>query len=155
MGTAINVPRNCRKLRWRNNRRMISTPLSSSPCTAADTNSIGPERRPRTTCTGMVRLAWVYRSATGNSSDCRQPAAISTPPIVNGGCTAPRLGAMIAAPSAAAAGTGLALPRIGFDKADDTTGNILAGRRFDALESGRGVDLHDHRAVIGAQNIDA
>ena len=35
-------------------RRMISTPLSSSPWMAAETNSTGPSSEPLMTCTGII-----------------------------------------------------------------------------------------------------
>ena len=41
IGTVMSVPRMRDSARRRISRRMISTPFSSSPCTAAHTNSVG------------------------------------------------------------------------------------------------------------------
>jgi hypothetical protein len=59
IGTVMSVPRTRDSARRRISRRMISTPFSSSPCTAEHTNSVGPARFPRLTCTGMVMGVWV------------------------------------------------------------------------------------------------
>ena len=42
-----------------------------------------------------------------------------------------------------------------FDKLDDQVGDVFFAGRFYALQAGRGIDFHDHRAVIGAQHVDA
>ncbi len=41
------------------------------------------------------------------------------------------------------------------DEADDQTGDVLAGRLLDPLQPRRGVDLHHHRSVVRAQDVDA
>src|SRR5690606_7018307 len=55
--------------------------------------------------------------------------------------------------SALAPGAGLAGSSVLLDVADAEAGHVLAGGRLDALQSRRGIDLHYHRTVVGAQDI--
>ena len=41
------------------------------------------------------------------------------------------------------------------NEVDDHAGDVLAGGLLDAFQAGRGIHLHDHRPVIGAQDVDA
>lgn len=50
--------------------------------------------------------------------------------------------------SALAARPGLSLGAGLLDELDDGAGDVLAGGRLDALEAGRGIDLHHHRSVV-------
>ncbi len=44
--------------------------------------------------------------------------------------------------------------RITLDELDDLAGNVATGRLFNTLESRRGIHLHNHRAMIGPEQID-
>src|SRR5690606_41781507 len=64
------------------------------------------------------------------------------------------LSLLVALPiSALALGAGLVGSSVLLDVADDEAGHVLAGGRLYALQSRRGVDLHYHRTVVGAQDI--
>ena len=58
-----------------NSRRIISTPLISSPCIAALINRRGPVFLPLITCTGMVTGVCVYKRPAGRSTVVRVPLA--------------------------------------------------------------------------------
>ena len=60
----------------RNTRRMISTPLSSSPWIAADKNIAGPGRAPWRTWTGSVTGVWLDSRDTGMSMRRRSPGSM-------------------------------------------------------------------------------
>lgn len=83
-GTANKVPlidlsdRRCKSL------RTISTPFSSSPCIAADTNIMGPALRPQITLTGMFSGVPVYRSATERFTFTIWPGFTVVSPMVIG-----------------------------------------------------------------------
>ena len=54
MGTAISVPDSASRGFARRSRRTTSTPITSSPWIAAETNSVGPGRLPCTTWADIV-----------------------------------------------------------------------------------------------------
>ncbi len=58
-------------------------------------------------------------------------------------------------PSALTARFGVARLGIAFDKFDNLPGNILAGRVFDAFQTGGGVNFHNDRTVVRSQQVDA
>src|SRR5699024_3275983 len=102
------------------------------------------------TLTGMVSLAWVYRSATGISMVTLSPGPTSWPAIFKG-CRLCLEASVI--DLAGASGACFAMFVVLFDKADDLAGNILAGCAFDAFQARGGVDLHDDWSMIGTQKI--
>lgn len=53
IGTAMSVPLSLCKMGRFNSLRMVSMPLTSSPCTAAVITSVGPGFLPCKTCMGM------------------------------------------------------------------------------------------------------
>ena len=61
---------------------MISTPVISSPCTAAERNSTGPGSTPLTTRTGMVIGMWFDNMLTLRSTVRWVPGAIAASPMM-------------------------------------------------------------------------
>src|SRR5690606_20355676 len=118
--------------------------MISSPWMAALTNTTGPGRLPWMTCTGSVTGWWLASTLTGSSTVRRLPAAMSTLPMRKA-----------ARGSALATGAGLARRGVVLDELDDLAGHVDAGGGFHALQTGRGIDLHDHRAVVAAQQVHA
>src|SRR5690554_1597725 len=129
---------------------MISTPLSSSPWMAAQTNNVGPSRRPWMTCTGMVRAVCELRRGISRPTSARLPGLIRWSAISK----AARIASALAL--AARAGEAALVALLGeslLDEPDLHVGNILARSCFDPFQARRGIDFHDHRTVVGTQQI--
>src|SRR5690606_7463835 len=57
--------------------------------------------------------------------------------------------------SALALGARVAGFAVLLDERDDLPGDVLAGGGLDAFQARRGIHLHDERALVGAQDVDA
>src|SRR5665811_1466032 len=146
-GTAMMAPRSVLTSSLRNTWRMISTPLSSSPWIAPDSQMVGPGWRPLTTATGIDRREPVGSRATGISKRLVFPGSIVSSPRVTGAlrsvvnvCLSLLLGRLL----------GVVL-----DEADDRAGDVGLARLLDALEPRRRVHLQNDRAPLGLQHVDA
>src|SRR5262245_8653341 len=110
----------------------MPTPLSSSPCRPAVTNSIGPGLAPRITRTGMREGSGVASRDTGRKRSRTSPGCTSMPPMSSG----PQLvGCWFIAPSRG----GAASPLLGV---------------LDALlQRRRGAELVQHHVHLRQQSI--
>src|SRR5262245_41085769 len=131
-------------------RRMISSPLSSSPWMTAESHSRGPGRRPWSTVVG--------RRATGTSTSRRRPGATVVPAISTGRLRAAREARVVVEAMAGRSGLAAASPGPGgvalLDPLDDPGGHVAAGGGLDALEPRRAVHLQHERAVPGSDEVD-
>ena len=81
IGTATDDAAELRRIaRFSSTRRMASTPFSSSPWIAAESQRRGPGRRPCRTVTGRWSWVCVGSRATGRSKRSRVPGRTSWPP---------------------------------------------------------------------------
>src|SRR5262245_19324020 len=139
-------------------RRMISSPLSSSPWMTAESHSRGPGRWPLSTTMGRLNRVVVGRRATGTSMSRLRPGATVVPAISTGRFRAAREARVVVEAMAGRSGLAAASPGPGgvalLDPLDDPGGHVAAGGGLDALEPRRAVHLQHERAVPGSDEVD-